>query len=303
MRETLLGLYGQTAVELTPWLRGIVGLRADQVRFEVDALTLAANGGRSSDQQLSPKLSLIAGPWAKTEFFFNAGRGMHSNDARGTTARIDPKTGNPVDRVPGLVASRGLEFGLRSEWLPGLTTSLALWKLDFDSELVYVGDAGATEASRPSRRHGVEWNNRWAPLPWLLVDADLAWTHARFSDADPVGDRIPNSVDKVASVGLSTRDLGPWSASLQWRYLGSGPLIEDNSVRARSALTTNLRIAHQFNPRTSLTLDVFNLFDRQVNDIEYFYKSRLPGAAAAVADRHVHPAEPRSLRLTLAHSF
>jgi outer membrane receptor protein involved in Fe transport len=304
VQETLLGLYGQTAVELTPWLRGIVGLRADQVRFRVDSLTLAANGGRSNDSQLSPKLSLIAGPWAKTEFFFNAGRGLHSNDARGTTARIDPKTGDPVDRVPGLVASRGMELGLRSEWLPGLTTSLALWTLDFDSELVYVGDAGATEASRPSQRRGVEWNNRWAPLPWLLVDADLAWTHARFSDADPAGDRIPNSVDKVASVAFTAHDLGPWTASLQWRYLGSGPLIEDNSVRSHSALTTNLRLSHQVNRQTSLTLDVFNLFDRQVNDIEYFYTSRLPGEPlAGVDDRHVHPAEPRTLRLTLTHNF
>jgi len=201
------------------------------------------------------------------------------------------------------VASRGLEFGARSEWLPGLTTSLALWQLDFDSELVYVGDAGAAETSRPSKRRGVEWNNRWAPLPWLLVDADLAWTHARFSDADPVGDRIPNSVDKVAAIAFTARDIGPWSASLQWRYLGSGPLIEDNSVRARSALTTNLRLSHQFNPKTSLTLDVFNLFDRKVNDIEYFYESRLPGEAAVVADKHVHPAEPRTVRLTLTHSF
>ncbi len=303
VRETLLGVYGQTTLELAPWLRGVVGLRADQVRFRVDSLTLAANSGRSRDRQLSPKFSLIAGPWARTEFFLNAGRGFHSNDGRGTTARTDPKTGDPVDRVPGLVASRGAELGLRSEWLPGLTTSLALWTLDFDSELVYVGDAGATEASRPSRRRGVEWNNRWAPLPWLLVDADLAWTHARFSDADPVGDRIPNSVDKVASIGLSARDLGPWSATLQWRYLGSGPLVEDNSVRSHSALTTNLRIAHQFNRQTSLTLDVFNLFDRRVNDIEYFYESRLPGEAAAVADRHLHPAEPRSLRVSLVHSF
>jgi outer membrane receptor protein involved in Fe transport len=214
-------------------------------------------------------------------------------------------TCTPVDSVPGLVASRGLEFGVRSEWLPGLTTSLALWKLDFDSELVYVGDAGATEASRPSKRRGVEWNNRWAPLPWLLVDADLAWTHARFSDNDPVGNRIPNSIDKVASIVLSAHDLGPWSASLQWRYLGSGPLIEDNSQRGRSALTTNLRVSHRFSPKTSLTLDVFNLFNRKVNDIEYFYDSRLPTEPldAAVADRHLHPAEPRSLRLTLAHSF
>ena len=155
VRQTQLGLYGQTTVELAPWLRGVVGLRADQARFHVDSLTLPVNSGRSRDSQLSPKLSLIAGPWAKTEFFFNAGRGLHSNDARGTTARIDPSDPATLRSTgAGLVASRGWELGLRSEWLPGLNTSLALWTLDFDSELVYVGDAGATEASRPSRRSG-----------------------------------------------------------------------------------------------------------------------------------------------------
>ncbi len=303
VRETQLGLYGQTSVELTPWLRGIVGLRADQARFKVDSLTNAANSGRASAHLLAPKFALIVGPWAKTEFFFNAGRGFHSNDARGTTATVDPKTGEPVDKVPGLVAARGMELGVRTEWVPGLQSSLALWKLDFDSELVFVGDAGATEANRPSRRFGLEWNNRYIPMPWLLVDADLAWTHARFADADPAGTRIPNAVDKVGSVAVTVRELGPWSASVQWRYLGSGALIEDNSVRSRSSLTTNLRVTRKLWARSELTLDVFNLANRKVNDIEYFYASRLPGEAAPVADRHVHPAEPRTLRLTLRLGF
>jgi outer membrane receptor protein involved in Fe transport len=303
VQETMLGVYGQTSVELTPWLRSIVGLRADNARFKVESLAQAANSGNANDHLLSPKLSLILGPWAKTEFFFNAGRGFHSNDARGTTATVDPRTGDPVDKVPGLVASRGMELGARTEWIPGLQSSLALWKLDFDSELVYVGDAGATEPNRPSTRRGVEWNNRWIPLPWLLVDADLAWTHARFSDADPAGDRIPNSVDKVASVAVTARDLGPWSASVQWRYLGSGPLIEDNSVRSRSSLTTNLRVGRKLTRDSELTLDVFNLLDRKVNDIEYYYESQLRTETAPVADKHVHPAEPRTVRVTLRVGF
>ena len=140
-------------------------------------------------------------------------------------------------------------------------------------------------------------------LPWLLIVADLAWTHARFSDADPAGNRIPNAVDMVASMGVTVRDVGPWSASLQWRYLGSGALIEDNSVRSRSSLTTNLRVSRRFGAKTELTLDVFNLFDRKVNDIEYYYESQLPGEATPVADRHVHPAEPRTVRVTLRRSF
>jgi len=303
VRETQLGVYGQTSVELTPWLRSVVGLRADQARFKVNSLSNSANSGSASAQLLSPKLSLIAGPWAKTEFFFNAGRGFHSNDARGTTATVDPRIGDAVDKVPGLVAARGLELGARTEWVPGLQSSVALWKLDFDSELVYVGDAGATEANRPSKRHGVEWNNRYVPTPWLLIDADLAWTHARFADFDAAGNRIPNAVDKVGSLAVTVRELGPWSASLQWRYLGSGSLIEDNSVRSRSSLTTNLRLSRKLWDKAELTVDVFNLMDRKLNDIEYFYESQLPGEAAAVADRHVHPAEPRTVRVTLKMGF
>jgi outer membrane receptor protein involved in Fe transport len=300
VRETLLGVYAQTALDLVhDTLRSVVGVRADHVRNRVEALTLAANGGSSRDTQVSPKLSLIAGPFAKTEFFFNAGRGLHSNDARGTTATIDPKTGDPVDKVPPLVASKGYEVGARTEALPGLQSSIALWKLDFDSELVYVGDAGATEASGASTRRGIEWNNRWIPAPWLLFDADLAWSRPRFKN----GDRIPNSVDRVASLSATVRELGPWSASLQLRYLGPGALIEDNSVRSFSSTTTNVRVSYRFTPKIEATLDVYNLLDRRVNDIQYFYESQLPGEPGPVADRHIHPAEPRAARLTLALTF
>ena len=300
VRETLVCVYGQSAVDLLPGtLRAVAGLRLDRVSNRVDALTLAANGGSASDTQVSPKLSLIDGPFSKTEFFFNAGRGLHSNDARGTTATIDPKTGDPVDRVPPLVASRGWELGARTEAIKGLQSSLALWKLDFDSELVYIGDAGATEASGASTRKGIEWNNRYIPVPWLLFDADLAWTHARFRN----GDRIPNAIDRVASVAATVRDLGAWSASLQLRYLGPGALVEDNSVRSFSSLTTNLRVGYKFSPKVEATLDVFNLFDRKLSDIQYFYESQLPGEAGPVADRHLHPAEPRAARLTLQVRF
>lgn len=110
-------------------------------------------------------------------------------------------------------------------------------------------------------------------------------------------------MDKVASVGLSLQDLGPWSGSLQWRYLGSGPLIEDNSVRNTPAATFNLRVARALedlagHPMT-LSVDVFTLTNRKVGDIQYDYSSQLPGEASPVDDRIVHLAEPRTVRVTL----
>jgi hypothetical protein len=316
--QTMLGLYGQSTIELLTWLRALVGVRADRMAMQVRGLTVAgnagstnggstnggsANGGSANDAQLSPKVSLIAGPYYKTELFLNSGRGLHSNDARGTTATVDPRSGDPVNKVPVLVASRGTELGLRTEAVPGLQSSLALWRLQVDSELVYVGDAGVTEPSAASIRRGVEFNNRWKPRRWLLVDADLAWTHARFNN----GDRIPNAVDRVGSVVVTARELGPWSSSLQLRYLGSGALVEDNSVRSHSSVTTNWRLGRRtsewFGRGSELTLDVFNLGNRKINDIQYFYESQLLGETAPVADRHVHPAEPRTLRLTLRLPF
>ena len=74
-------------------------------------------------------------------------------------------------------------------------------------------------------------------------------------------------------------------------------------MRSFSSPLTNLRVSRKLAPNVELTLDVFNLFDRKVNDIQYFYESQLPGEAAAVADRHVHPAEPRTVRLTLRVGF
>jgi hypothetical protein len=50
-------------------------------------------------------------------------------------------------------------------------------------------------------------------------------------------------------------------------------------------------------------LDVFNLFNRRNEDIQYFYESQLPLEAAPVADRHLHPAEPRSVRVSMRLSF
>lgn len=303
VRQTQLGAFAQTSLEFTPELRAVLGLRADRLQARVNALSLPANGGSASDTQLSPKLTLVWAVTPKTEVFINTGRGFHSNDARGMTARVDPRTGDAVDPVPALVPLTGAEIGLRTEAIKGLQSSVSVWGLRSASELVYIGDAGLTEASLGSRRRGIEFSNRWQPVPWFLLDADLAFSHARLKD----GSRIPNAIDRVASMAGTLKNLGGWTASLQWRYLGAGALAEDNSVRSLPSSTFNLRATRNLGKvlgaQASVTLDVFNVFDRKVNDIQYFYESQLPGEAAPVADRHVHPAEPRNLRLTLQASF
>ncbi len=308
VKEGSVAVYGENQVQWLEKFRSILGLRADFYRFDV-ASKLAANSGTLSEHIASPKLALIFGPWADTEIYANAGYGFHSNDARGATTKVnpdfrDPGYLNPVESVTPLVRAKGYELGLRSAWLPGLQTTLALWRLDLASELVFVGDAGTTAAGFPSRRTGIEWANYWAPVPAVTVDADLALSRARYVPFDPaVGAHIPGTIEQAASVGVSLTPGGPWSGGLRLRYFGPRPLVEDNSVRSPAATLVNLQLGYRLDRHTKLSLDVLNVFDSRVSDIDYWYASQLKGETAATNDIHTHPAEPRSLRLSLRVSF
>ncbi len=301
--ESSIGLWADNATRWTPSFRTVAGARVDSYRFNVRS-DRPENSGKRTASIVSPKLNLIFGPWAATEFYVNMGSGFHSNDARGTVITVDPKTGDPAQRVTPLPRSKGLEFGVRTSPLPGLQTSLAVYGLDQASELVFVGDAGTTEAGRPSRRMGFELANYYRLGEWLTVDADLAFARARFRDTAPEGQRIPGAVEGVASLALAVDAIGPWSGAMQLRWFGPRPLTEDNTVRSKATATLNGRLGYKVTPKVQLALEGFNLTNRKASAIDYYYASRLPGeAAAGVPDIHFHPIESRSFRLSMALAF
>jgi hypothetical protein len=300
--ETSAGLFVENNTRWDAAWRTVVGARLDGYRFDVQS-DLAANSGKVNDHLLSPSLSVIYGPWQTAELYANIGTGFHSNDARGTTITIDPKTGLAADKVTPLVRSRGMELGARTSWLPGLQTSLSVYRLDFDSELVYIGDAGATEAGPPSRRYGVEFSNYYKPLKWLSVDLDLAYARARTRGDQEEGNHIPGAIEGTGQLAVTVGDGGPYSGSLKLRYFGPRPLIENNSVRSKSSMTLNGRFGWKIRKDLALELEAFNLTNRRDSAIDYYYESQLKGEAAAVADIHFHPIESRSLRATLIKNF
>src|SRR6476620_4113084 len=304
VKEGNVGLWADTTARWNDWLRTTIGLREDYFAGRVVSDT-PQNSGHAQAAMTSPKAGIVLGPWYKTEFYGNAGYGLHSNDIRGATITVDPIDNvTPQDRVPLLVRSKGAELGIRTKAIEGLTSSVAVFVLDFDSELLFVSDAATTETSRPSRRVGVEWVNQYKPKPWLSFDLDLAYTRARFTDFDPAGDRIPGAPAWIASGAITLGSETGWFVALKARYFGPRPLIEDDSVHSLSSLIFNARAGYRFDNGLRLQLDVLNLFNANTNQIEYYYLSRLPGEPIdGVAERHVHPAEPLAVRLTLAGRF
>ena len=300
--ELSVGAWYQNELEWNGWFRTVAGLRGDAFEFDVDSDDIA-NSGEASEQIASAKLSLIFGPWAQSELYLNAGQGFHSNDARGVTTTIDPVSANAVAPVDPLVRTEGAELGLRSSMVDGLESSFSVWLLDSDSEIVFVGDAGTTEPSRPSRRFGVEWTNDWRLGERWVIDFDAAWSRARFRDSDPAGDHVPGALRTVLSAGLTWMPRESLSCALRARHFGPRDVIEDASERSSESTLVNFALGWRVDQRWSVELGVFNLFDERANDIEYLYDSQLQGEPAPVSDVHFHPAERRTLRLGIEASW
>lgn len=301
--ETSTGLYLEADSRWHPLFRTVLGVRGDALTFDVES-DREVNSGTASAAIVSPKGSLIFTPSSALEFYLNGGLGFHSNDARGTTITIDPATGEPAAAVDPLVRSRGAEIGMRLEPLERLRTTLSLWALDLESELLFSGDAGATEASDPSERRGITWANFYRPIPQLAIDADLSLSRARLTEVEAGEDRIPGAIEQVFTGGITWTPAAGAFGSLRVRHFGEYPLNEDNSVRAGAATLFNAEVGYLLRSGIRIETAILNLLDANASDIEYYYASRLPGEpAAGIEDIHFHPVEPRQVRVSLHWVF
>lgn len=275
-------------------LRIETGFRVDTLDVEVIA-TRPKNSGEAQETILSPSVSLAYLVSEQIELYANYGEGFHSNDARGATNNIEPLSGAAIDQVPLLVKSRGAEVGIRYETDAIKVAVVGFW-LDLDSELVYVGDAGTTEAQGGSRRFGGEASVFWQANEWAELFANYSLTHARFRAGGD--DRIPNAVPSVLSAGLKLEPLEGFTSNLILRHVGSAPLSEDGEVTSNNTTTLNWGGFYETG-RLRFGVEVLNLLNSRASDISYFFESQLQDEVQAVADVHAHPLIPRQVRVSL----
>ncbi len=307
------GIYLQNLTRWTPWLRTLIGAR-EEFYNATDRSLITGFKGIGGQALWQPKGSLILGPWHETELYISAGRGFHSDDARGVFQTL-PLEGIPgvSHRTPLLAKADGEEIGLRSHPLPSLDIQLALFQIAFASELIYDQDMGQDQAQGPTKRRGLEFSAEYRPAPWIELNTDLAFTKARYTTGVPAsyglnGLHVALAPAFIGSFGILVDDAGPWYGGLQWRILGSYPLNPDNLVRDPGYSEVNIDVGCKLDQKTKLQLSIYNLFNQNANAFAYDYVSRLPGEAAGgitseLAAATFHPLEPLSARLMLTRAF
>ncbi len=286
-------------VQPVSWMRLAGGVRAETFTFDVQnrcGTCAEQPNGRKSSGIILPKMNMILGPWAGTEFFANYGDGYHSNDARSAVA-------------PGsspLARAKSYEVGIRSKpWgAEGVEFIATAWRLDLQSELVFVGDEGTTEISGRSRRQGVELAARgqvWGPL---YVNGSFTWTRAEFRN----GDAIPLAPKYTAYGAAILRWPEGLTSQLQATYLGVRPLIEDRSIKSPAWITFDLSERYRLpitlpHGRMEAFLFVQNLFNTEWEQAIFAFESRLGTEVAGVNDIHFVPGNPRTFMGGIAWYF
>ena len=359
----------ENKIQWTNKFRSVVALRGDEEKFVVtslayptdivtlpdgatttvpDIVTLpygatesvnAANSGSAIKFLPSPKASLIFGPWANTEFYLQGGFSFHSNDGRGATQQVEPVSpDNPYPntlkpKISPLVQTKGGEIGVRTSAVPHLQSTLALWYLRSNSELLQDGDTGGTSASeQSSNRYGLEWANYYTPTEHLAFDFDIADSRAQFTQIDPDdaaqgvingniivngnpdgtvnwqqsgpgGKLVPEAVKVVISSGIALHDYKGFSSSLRLRYFGPRDLTSDGIYRSNETVLLNGEIGYQFKKKWRLSAELLNMLNRRDSDINYAYTSQVTPTAAPAFTRVFHPAEPFLARFALERSF
>jgi hypothetical protein len=336
--------YVENKIQWANKSRSVVALRGDDEKFVVTSLAYtasvnAANSGSATKFLPSPKASLIFGPWANTEFYLQGGFGFHSNDGRGATQTVQPVSpDNPYPntrnaKITPLVQTKGGEIGVRTVAVPHLQSTLALWYLRSNSELLQDGDTGGTSASeQSSNRYGLEWANYYTPTEHLAVDFDISDSRAQFTQidpddatqyvtnssitingnpvgsfyaqqSDPGGKLVPEAVRVVISSGITLHDYKGFSSSLRLRYFGPRDLTSDGLYQSSQTVLLNGEVGYQFFKKWHVTAEFLNMLDRRDADIDYAYVYQIAPIAAPGFGRVNHPTEPFLVRFGLGRTF
>ncbi len=338
--ETIGSPWVTSKIQWASKFRTILALRGDEGKGVITSFTNPTNPNYPNDpypanynpnthQSVtkflpSPKASLIFGPWANTELYVQGGASYHTNDVRGSTQLYEPvspdypyyNTPNPI-KIPFLVQTKGAEVGVRTAAVPQLQSTVEVWYLHSNSELLQDGDTGGTSASvQSSNRYGIEVGNYYTPTEHLAFDADFADSRAIFTQNDPddstsytstplgpqlcarnsscfgllpigrgsflqnpYGKEVPEAVRWVVAAGAALQDYKRFSASLRLRYFGPRPLTSDAIYTSPSTALVNLGGSYKINKNWSLWGEVLNLFNRRDHDVDYAYVSQITPAA------------------------
>ncbi|MCW3071701.1 MAG: hypothetical protein JWO44_1591 [Bacteroidetes bacterium] len=297
------GIYFNEAFHINEHLRIELGGRYDYFIFDVEdqlpADSIHINYSDYNYQALfSPKLNCVYTATNRLQFFLNAGSGYHSNDARSVVQQQDDH------RLPRSV---GAEIGSLAHIGNKAVLSAALWWMDLENELVYVGDDGTTENKGSSRRSGIDLSIRLQLNQWLFADAGInvsknSFTDTLFGKQLSQDYYVPLAPIATSAGGFTMKLKNGFEAGIRYRYMADRPANESNSVIAHGYNIIDFSAGYKMK-RVRIGLSIENLLNTDWNEAQFDTESRLQYESQPVDELHFTPGTPFYSKLSIGYLF
>jgi outer membrane receptor protein involved in Fe transport len=281
---------------LSPRLSVNAALRFDQFYFKyqnllpIDSLASVLKANRN---RLSPKLNITYALSPTMQLYLNTGQGFHSNDTR---VSVLP---NAREILP---KATGTDLGVTFKPADRLFVNAALWFLDLEQELVYVGDEGIVEPSGKTRRYGLDFSARYQFTNSLFADADVNLAKPRARNTEAGAYYIPLAPTTTSTGGFTYQTPNKFRGSLRYRYVANRSANEDYSLTADGYFLLDAVATYTFK-KLEFKLSAENLLNQEWKEAQFETESRLPGETEGVTEINFTPGTPFFIKAGITYNF
>jgi hypothetical protein len=261
------------------------GLRLDYFRFRIDDRVTPALSGNRSELALQPKLSLAFTPSHRlpATFYFNYGRGISSQDARGVIEEPSSPAISTTDFYQLGTSHRLKRFSLATD----------VFLIDHSHEQVYIPDDGSIEFKGPSRSYGYEAKMSIQLTKYLALNGGLTQVMNAFYRGTSPRIYVDSAPHTVANGGLMLSAFHGFTGSLGYRHISNYRLDgEDASIRASGLDVIDFSIKKAMRSWVDFNLSIDNLTNKRYFETQNYFESRLRPGDPVIARIHGTPGYP-----------
>ena len=295
IRELNLSAYLSETLELSPKFTVKGALRFDQFFFRYNSqLPNERNAKQEAARySISPKFNLFYTSSPMLQLYLSTGMGFHSNDTRvsvkGKGEKVLPK-------------AYGVDLGMLYKPVDKLILNAALWALDLEQELVYVGDEGIVEPSGKTRRIGLDIAARYQFNKYFFADADINLIKPRYREHAEGNNYIPLAPTMTSTGGLTYNGTNNFSGSIRYRYLHDRAANEDYSLTADGYMLLDAVLSYTLK-KLEFKLTVENLMNVDWKEAQFETESKLRNEAEPVSEIHFTPGTPFFVKLGVMYKM
>src|SRR5262249_14118967 len=229
-----------------------------------------------------------------TTLYFNYGRGISSQDARGIVQHPEGEKISTTDFYQSGVALNFKRASLSGD----------LFLIDRSNEQVYIPDDGSLELKGPSRASGFELKSSVQITKRVSFNGGMTKVMNAYYRGTFPRVYVDSAPHVVANAGLTLANWKGFSGSLRMRYTNHYRLDgEDPTILASGLTVVDLSASKRLRSWLDFNLSIDNLTNKRYYETQNYFASRLRPGDAVVSRIHGTPGYPITVTAGLTFHF